>query len=108
MVSMAIFEWVKEIEKIYEDLIEKAKKESLSEIQIFRDEQEKVLDKTLQKKQNMINLALKSVNEEVDTEIGFFKTNLEKTLKEIESNYEQNKIILIRDIIHKLGLDFDA
>ncbi|MHA2429860.1 MAG: hypothetical protein ACXACC_02390 [Promethearchaeota archaeon] len=105
---MAIFDWVKEIEKIYEDLIEKAKKESLSEIQIFRDEQEKVLDKTLQKKQNIVNLSLKSVNEEVDTDIGFFKTNLEKTLKEIESNYEQNKIMLIKDIIHKLGLDFDA
>jgi len=108
MESMAIFDWVKEIEKIYEDLIEKAKKESLSEIQIFRDEQEKVLDKTLQKKQNIVNLSLKSVNEEVDTDIGFFKTNLEKTLKEIESNYEQNKIMLIKDIIHKLGLDFDA
>jgi hypothetical protein len=105
---MAIFDWVKEIEKIYEELIEEAKKESLSELQNFRDEQEKMVDENLQKKQNIINIALKSLKEEVNKEIGFIKTNMERQLKEIESNYEQNKIILIKEIINKLRLNFNA
>ncbi|MGB5910117.1 MAG: hypothetical protein WBH31_02870, partial [Promethearchaeia archaeon] len=103
-----IFEWAKEVEKIYQDLIEKAKKENLREIQTLRDEQEKIFDESLKKNQNFVNLALISLNEDVNKENEIFRINLEKELKEIESKYEKNKVILIRAIIDKLGLNLDV
>lgn len=105
---MIIFEWAKEVEKIYQDLIEKAKKENLREIQTLRDEQEKIFDESLKKNQNFVNLALISLNEDVNKENEIFRINLEKELKEIESKYEKNKVILIRAIIDKLGLNLDV
>jgi len=105
---MIIFEWAKEVEKIYQDLIEKAKKENLREIQNLRDEQEKIFDESLKKNQNFVNLALISLNEDVNKENEIFRINLEKELKEIESKYEKNKVILIRAIIDKLGLNLDV
>lgn len=105
---MEIFKWVKELEKVYEDLIEEAQKESLNEIQTLRDEQEKILNESLQKKQDFINLAIKSLLEEVNKEIGGFKKNLENKLKEIEIHYEKTKENTINILTNKLGLDFNV
>jgi len=42
---MEIFKWVKDIEKVYSDLIEIAKKENLEELVQFRADQEKTLER---------------------------------------------------------------
>ena len=41
---MEIFKWVEEIEKIYDDLIEKAKDESLEEIKKVQSSQAKIME----------------------------------------------------------------
>ncbi|MFX0057798.1 MAG: hypothetical protein ACFE85_03345 [Candidatus Hodarchaeota archaeon] len=105
---MKIFEWIKDIEKVYEDLIEKAKEESLIEIQTFRKEQEKFLEDSIQTKQNNVKEVLKSLNKETKEEIRIFKEKLESKLKLVKSNYERKMEELIEEIITKAGLNFNV
>ena len=69
---MEIFDWAKEIERIYEELIEKTKNENLAEIQALREEQEKTLGRSMEQKQTIVNNALKVLSEKVNKEIESF------------------------------------
>ena len=105
---MKIFEWAKEIENVYKDLIEKSKNQNLKEIEILRVENEQLIDESLQKKQNLVNIALKSLNKDVKKEISQFEENLKSILKNFEQDYNQNKKKIINDIIKSLGMDFNG
>ena len=50
---MEIFKWASDIEKMYEDLINNAKEESLAELKTLRNNQEKIVEFTLIQKQNI-------------------------------------------------------
>ena len=63
---------------------------------------------SLQKKKNLVNIALKCFNKEVNIEILQFEENLKRILKKFEQDYDQNKKKIIKEIIKKLGLDFNA
>ena len=56
---MEIFKWAKEIEKISEDLIQKAKEANLEEIKNLKEVQEQEIEETVQKKQKVIKSAFK-------------------------------------------------
>jgi F0F1-type ATP synthase membrane subunit b/b' len=103
---MEIFKWVEEIEKIYDDLIEKAKKESLEEIQKARDSQEKEMEKLIHKNQEIINDALAKVSKEISKKSENFEELLTVLCNKIEKYYYENKTELTRKLLEKLGFDF--
>ena len=103
---MEIMKWAREIESLYEELIEKAKREKLSEIQDLREKQQNIMDAIYTRKQDVVNSAWKRLSEEVYEGVENFRDNLNKTTKIIEKNYQSKKKDLIETIINKLGLDF--
>ena len=103
---MEIMKWAREIESLYEELIEKAKKEKLIEIQDLREKQQNIMDAVYIRKQEVVNSALKRLSEDVFEGIVNFRDRLNKTTKIIEKKYQSKKKDLIKTIINKLGLDF--
>ncbi len=106
--GMRIFDWAKDLEEVYNDLLKKAKEQNLKEIDELRKNNEKSLEETQKTKQDLVKGALNSLQNDVNKEISQFKKNLEKILIEFEHSYNQNKTVLINKIIDKLGLDFSA
>jgi vacuolar-type H+-ATPase subunit H len=105
---MKIFDWAKELEKIYEELLEEAKNQNLNEIEELKVENEKLIEESLQHKQKLVKKALNSVSNDADKEIMQFKENLTRILEKWEQDYNKNRLKIINDIIRKLGLDFSA
>jgi len=103
---MEIFKWVEEIEKIYDDLIEKAKKGSLEEIQKARTSQEKEMEMIIYKNQEIINDALAKVSKEVSEKSENFEELLKDLCHNIEKYYQENKTGLANKLFEKLGFDF--
>lgn len=103
---MEIFKWANEIEKVYDDLIKNAREESLTEIKALRNNQEKMMESTLNQKQNIVNLALKELSEKVEREITSFKNDLNQKIKTIEDQFQKSKNNVIKSITKKLGLEF--
>ncbi len=105
---MEIFKWVKDIEQLYENLIEKTKEENFAEIQNLKNQQETLLEKNLAENQKFVSLALKSLSKDVDNEIKILEQNLEAAIKNLEINYQKNRKNLDKLIIEKLGFDFSV
>lgn len=103
---MEIFKWANELEKVYDDLIKNAREESLAEIKALRNNQEKMMESTLNQKQNIVNLALKELSEKVEKEITSFKNDLNQKIKIIEDQFQKSKNNVIKSITKKLGLEF--
>lgn len=105
---MDIFKWVKDIEKVHEDLIENTKKENFAEIQNLKNQQENLIEKTSIENQKFMSLALKTLSEEVDNEIKIIGQNLDVAIKNLEKNYQKNRKNLEKLIIEKLRFDFSV
>jgi hypothetical protein len=103
---MKIFEWVEEIENIYEDLIEKAKEASLEGIRKERIAQEKILEETNRKNQEIINNALATVSKKMTEKSDNFEELLMNLCSKIEKYYDEHKEDLTISIFEKLGFDF--
>lgn len=103
---MEIFEWVEEIESIYDNLVDKAKKESLEEIQKERSEQEKLLEETTRRNEDIIKDALKAVSKIVREESTKFEQFLTNLSNNIEKYYNDNRNDLINSMFKELGFDF--
>lgn len=103
---MEIFEWVEEIEKIYDDLIEKAKKGSLEDIRKARMSQEQDMEKIIYKNQEIINEASAKVSKEVSAKSKSFEELVKNLCSKIEKDYQDNKKGLTSLLFEKLGFDF--
>jgi len=103
---MEIFKWVEEIEKIYDNLIEKAKKESLEDIRKARTSQEKDMEKVIYKNQEIINDASAKVSKEVSEKSKNFEELVKNLCSKIEKDYQDNKEGLTGLLFEKLGFDF--
>jgi len=103
---MDIFKWVKDIEQLYEDLIETTKKENFVEIQNLRNQKENQLDKTLAEKQKFMSSALKILSEEINNEIKILEQNLDVAIKNVEIDFQKKRASLEKSIIEKFGFDF--
>jgi len=103
---MPIFKWVEEIENIYENLIENAKKESLEDIEKLNASLEKDMEKKNHNNQEIINSALKTLSKEVNEKSLKFGELISKLCSKIEKNYYENKEGLMNSIFEKLGFDF--
>jgi len=103
---MPIFKWVEEIENIYDNLIEDAKKESLEDIEKLKASIEKDMEKTINNNQEIINSALKTLSKEVNEKSLKFGESISKLCSKIEKNFYENKEGLMNLIFEKLGFDF--
>ena len=103
---MKIFEWVEEIEGIYEDLVEKTRNESLKDIQKERNNQEKILEETTRKNQEIIKEALNTVSKILSEESAKFEELLTNLNNNIEKYYYDNRNELINNMFKELGFDF--
>ncbi len=103
---MEVFNWVNDIEKVYEDLIEKAKDINLTEIKVSREKQEKVLEALLKQKNELTTTSLKNLSADVQDRIKDFRKKLNEAINNIENVYQKEKKNLEDLILEKLGFDF--
>lgn len=103
---MEIFKWVEDIEKIYDDLIEKAKEGSLEDIRKARNSQEKEMEKIIYKNQEIIYDASAKVSKEVSEKSNNFEVLVKNLCNKIEKDYQDNKEGLTSILFEKLGFDF--
>lgn len=103
---MEIFKWVEEIEKIYDDLIEKAKDESLEKIKKVQSSQAKVMEEMTYKNQENLNNALAKVSEDVRGKSEEFEVLIIDLCSKIEQYYLENKKGLTNLLFEKVGFDF--
>ncbi|MFX1364037.1 MAG: hypothetical protein ACFFCE_14795 [Promethearchaeota archaeon] len=103
---MEIFEWIKEIEKVYENLIEKAKNENLTELESLREEQENLMEKNIENFRNSSDSALKTLTKNLEDKNIFIKEKLKEFKNKMKKTYNDNKKNLIELIIKDIGFDF--
>ena len=103
---MKIFDWVNDIEKVYQQLIEKARQEHSLEIQVFKEQQENLLKEMLKKNHDLVNLSLESLSEDVSSGTRSYENDLDEALKKIENDYQKKKNKLIIQLIEELGFNF--
>jgi hypothetical protein len=103
---MEIFKWIKDIEKVYEELIDNAKTVNLNDIEEFRESQRKKFEDYLKEKNDLIRNALITLSQDVDSEINVFREKIDMALKNIEIEFENNIQDLNKLIITEAGLDF--
>jgi len=103
---MEIFKWVEEIEKIYDDLIEKAKDESLEEIKKVQSSQAKIMEEMTYKHQENLNNELTKVSEEVRRQSKEFEVLIKDLCSKIKHYYLENKKGLTDLLFEKIGFDF--
>ena len=103
---MEIFKWVEEIEKIYDDLIEKAKDQSLEEINKVQSSQAKILEEMTYKNQENLNNTLTKVSEDVRGKSVEFEVLLKDLCVKIEQYYLENKKGLKNLLFEKIGFEF--
>ncbi|TKJ24276.1 MAG: hypothetical protein CEE43_00910 [Promethearchaeota archaeon Loki_b32] len=103
---MDLFEWVKDIEKVYEDLIGNAKKLNLNEIEEYRKEQNEKFEDFIIKINVLVNTAIGNITVESDIKTNTFEKKLDKAIQNIETEFKKNLENLQKLIIEEVGLDF--
>ncbi len=103
---MDLFENLKDIEKIYEDLVNNAKSLNLKEIEKIRDNEEQNFEKFIREKNELVNEVLGTLAKETTTKINTFKNKLDGAIKKIELQFQKSISNLQKLIIEEVGLDF--
>lgn len=103
---MDLFEWVKDIEKVYEDLIGNAKKLNLNEIEEYRKEQNEKFEDFIIKINVLVNTAIGNLTVESDIKTNTFEKKLDEAIHNIETEFKKNLENLQKLIIEEVGLDF--
>lgn len=103
---MKIFEWVEEIENIYKDLIDKAKKENLTELENLRSEREKNMEEKIETNHKIVNSALNSLIKELDNKNTFIAEKVKEFKTKMEEQYQNSKDELFNLLIKDIGFDF--
>lgn len=101
-----IFNWIKEIERIYEDLIQNAKDLNFKNIDEFRENQGKKFEEFLEKKNNLVNNALIKLTTESKTQTKMFEEQMDGAIKKIEKDFQKQVSKIYELIIKEVGLDF--
>ena len=103
---MDFFEWVNDIEKVYEDLIGNAKKLNLNEIEEYRKEQDEKFDDFITKINVLVNTALGNLTVDSEIKTNTFEKKVDKAIQNIETEFKKNLENLQKLIIEEVGLDF--
>ncbi|MBN1800667.1 MAG: hypothetical protein JW891_04130 [Candidatus Lokiarchaeota archaeon] len=105
---MDIFNWVDEIEKVYQELVDKARLENQVEIENYQKQQKEMLKTIHDKNDEFIKSNIDSLLEELKQGVQIFDNQIIKALEDIKQEYQKQKKIVINNIIHKLGFDFNG
>ncbi|NVM34872.1 MAG: hypothetical protein HWN81_04705 [Candidatus Lokiarchaeota archaeon] len=103
---MHLFEWIRDIQTVYENLISNAKNINLKEIETFREDQDKKFDIFISKINVLVNTALGNLAVDIDGKTNIFEKKLNNALKNIELEFQKNIEDLEKLIIEEVGLDF--
>jgi len=103
---MDIFEWVRDIEKVYEDLINNAKNLNLKELEEYREEQANNFDSFITKINVLVNTAIGNLTVAVDIETNTYEKDLNDAIKKIEVDFKKKIGNLQKLIIKEVGLEF--
>ncbi len=103
---MDIFKWIKDIENVYDELINNAKTVNLNDIEEFRESQRKKFEDYVKKKNELVKNALTTLSQDVDSEINVFNKKIDKAIKNIENEFQKSVQGLNKLIIAEAGLDF--
>ncbi|MFX1310406.1 MAG: hypothetical protein ACFE8C_11955 [Promethearchaeota archaeon] len=103
---MNIFDWVEEIEKIYKDLIDKAKNENLTELENLRSEQEKNMEEKIETNHKIVDSALNSLIKKLDDKNAFIAEKIKEFKTKMEEQYHNSKEELFKLLIKDIGFDF--
>ena len=100
------FDWIKDIEIIYENLIKNAKEINLKNIEDFREMQRKKFEVFLEKKNDLVNNALINLTVDSKAQTKIFEDQMDDAIEKIESEFQKQIGNIYELIIDKLGLDF--
>lgn len=103
---MDVFENLKEIENIYENLIKNAKDLNLKDIEEFRKDQIREFEALINTKNELVNDALGNLTLEVNDKIKEFEEQLTDAMKKIELEFQNSINQLQKLIIQKAEIDF--
>jgi len=103
---MDVFENLKEIENIYENLIKNAKDLNLKDIEEFRKDQIREFEALINIKNELVNDALGNLTLEVNDKIKEFEEQLTDAMKKIELEFQNSINQLQKLIIQKAEIDF--
>ncbi len=104
---MNIFGSVKEIEDIYEKLVEKARLENKNDLESFKNQQEEEINSSNEKNQKFLESTLKIISEDMNNGINFYREQVNESLEHIKIKYKENKKIIIENILKEFGFDFE-
>ena len=103
---MEVFEWVRDIERVYEELINKTKNTNLKDIEEFRQEQAEKFDTFITKINVLVKTAIGNLTVALDQETNIYEKDLDNAIKKIEADFKKNIKNLQKLIIEEVGLDF--
>lgn len=103
---MNIFDNVKELEKMYENLLNEAKERHTEEVRSLREKYDEVIDKRANLLDVYINDTLENLSIELQDKINEYKNTITQLFHEIEQEYKKNKEDFINQIIKVLELPF--
>ncbi|MBA7551657.1 hypothetical protein ES705_44205 [subsurface metagenome] len=103
---MDLFENLKDIEKVYEDLVNNAKNLNLKEIENYRDNEQRTFERFIIEKNELVNDVLGTLAKEANKKISNFEDKLDGAIKKIELQFQKSIRNLQKIIIEEVGLDF--
>jgi vacuolar-type H+-ATPase subunit H len=103
---MDLFEWIKDFERLYENLIDNAKEINLKNIEEFRDQQRKQFETFIERKNELVNDSLSTLATSSDTQIKEFEDQIDKAINKIEVQFQEEIANLHKIILDEMGLDF--
>ena len=103
---MSIFDNIKELEKMYENLLNEAKERHTEEVRSLREKYDEVIDKRVNLLDVYINDTLENLSIELQDKINEYKDTITQLFHKIEQEYKDNKEEFINQIISVLELPF--
>ncbi|KKN20774.1 hypothetical protein LCGC14_0932050 [marine sediment metagenome] len=103
---MDVFDWLKEIEKVYEDLINNSKVINLKDIEEFREQHIKRFEFFLEEKNELVNKAIMIIASDINKETKLFENQIDTALNHIKTEFQKEIENLHKLIIEEIGLDF--
>jgi len=87
---MDLFENLKDIEKVYEDLVNNAKNLNLKEIENYRDNEQRTFERFIIEKNELVNDVLGTLAKEANKKISNFEDKLDGAIKKIELQFQKS------------------
>ncbi|MFX1497594.1 MAG: hypothetical protein ACFFBH_08720 [Promethearchaeota archaeon] len=103
---MNIFDNVKDLEKMYENLLNEAKERHTKEFRKLREKSDKIIEERVKILDEFINKVLENLTIELQKKTNEYKKTIAQLFQKIEQEYKENKEEFINQIIKILELPF--